>query len=114
MKTGLFVIGMLFTGIVYAQNPTLTYRSQDPFLFCNQGQDPQQKPDRCWWPLPPYTGGAAWMNAPWCEPEDPEGKPWDSDDYASFDQYETVCPKAIDSGGWDEKAGDKTTVPFKH
>ena len=114
MKTGIFVICMLITGVVYAQNPTLTYRSQDPFLFCEQGQDVTRKPDRCWWPLPPYTGGGAWMTNPICEPVDPEGKPWDSDDWASWYQYESVCPLGVAPGSWESKGGDKATVPFKH
>lgn len=114
MKTGLFLLGMLFVGVAQAQNPLLTYRGGDPFLFCTEGQDPQKKGDRCWWPLPPYTGGAAWMNAPWCEPVDPYGKPWDNDDYASFAQYQSVCPIAQTSGGWDNKAGQRNMVPYEH
>ncbi|QWT22471.1 hypothetical protein KPL74_10840 [Bacillus sp. NP157] len=116
MKNRIFLLGLLVCGPTLAQvgPANLTYRDSDPFLFCTYGQDIQKNPDRCWWPLPPFTGGAAWMNAPYCEPVDPYGIPWDADDYASFEQYQTVCPVALRPGGWDSKKGQADMVPYKH
>jgi len=87
----------------------LTYRKGDPFLFCHQGQDPKTLP--CWLPTPPYTG--AWINAPYCEPDDEYGKAWTSDDYESLSQYQQICPKAITSGDW-KGSGDPSTSPMSH
>ena len=114
MKFRILLLAAISVGNAYAQNPTLTYRSSDPFLFCTEGQNPKTKGDRCWWPIPPYTGGSAWVNAPWCEPEDPEGKPWDADDYASLAQYQDVCRYGKQAGAWDSKGGERDMVPTQH
>jgi hypothetical protein len=90
----------------------LTYRQGDPFLFCTQGQFvPAQWLRGCWWPLDPASGTFT-MN-PSCDPPDPYGRPWSSDDYASLAQYQSICPQAIKSGSW-KGTGDGSDVPFSH
>lgn len=112
MRSFVFFFGFLVAGVAYAQNPTLTYRDSDPFLFCTEGQDYREKPERCWWPMPNYTG--AWFPAPWCKPYNPYGRAWDQDDIRSLQQYLSVCPIAMNSGGWDGKDGPANMVPNKH
>jgi len=116
MKSWIFAAGLLVTCAAAAQvgPSTLTYRDSDPFLFCHEGQDIKKNPDRCWWPVAPYTGGAAWVNSPNCEPVDPYGEPWDADDYASMKQYQLVCPVAKTSGEWQGAKGAESMTPNAH
>lgn len=89
----------------------LSYRSNDPFVFCTQGQDRQINPAPCWIPLPPYTG--AFMTMPYCQPVNPYGQPWSADDTNSFQEYMRVCPAAMRSGRW-EGSGRPESSPFRH
>ncbi|HEY0333928.1 MAG TPA: hypothetical protein VGC74_09500 [Stenotrophomonas sp.] len=106
---------MLHAGVASAQSPgyyeKLRYRADDPFLFCSQGQDPKRYPDRCWIPLPPYTGQFTMM--PHCRPPNPYGKAWSQADQDSLAQYLSVCPQPRESGGW-EGRGQPDQVPFNH
>ncbi|OBU66868.1 hypothetical protein A9K58_10440 [Stenotrophomonas maltophilia] len=86
----------------------LNYRKNDPFLFCTKGQDPMKNPTPCWRPIAPYTG--EWLPTGYCRPENPYGKNWTNDDYASLAQYETTCPSAEESGPW-EGGGIPETSP---
>lgn len=109
MKRWALVILYLACGAAFAQDigfyDNTLYRKDDPFVFCTQGQI---VPTKCWKPIYPFTGGSAWMNSPWCEPEDPEGLPWSADDYASLEKYEEICGQAGgQSGKWDPKAGPR-------
>ena len=82
----------------------LTYREGDPFLFCetwNGGQGWKNAPEQCWVPLDPASGTITMM--PWCDPPNPYGKTWSDDDYKSLAQYQYICPKAIQSGTWDNE-----------
>jgi len=108
MKFLLFLTLSLVCTTTMAQN--LTYRGSDPFLFCTHGQI---DPSRCWWPMPPYTGGSAFMISPLCEPN-PYGKPWSADDIASMTQYQSVCPVGRQPGGWDSAGGSAEFVPGYH
>ncbi len=89
----------------------LSYRSNDPFVFCTQGQDRQVNPTPCWIPMPPYTG--AFMVMPYCVPVNPYGMQWSADDTKSFQEYLRVCPAALSSGRW-EGSGRPETSPFQH
>jgi len=89
----------------------LSYRSNDPFVFCTQGQDREVNPTPCWIPMPPYTG--AFMVMPYCLPVNPYGKEWSADDTQSFQEYLRVCPAAGRSGRW-EGSGQPEMSPFKH
>lgn len=89
----------------------LTYRMNDPFLFCTRGQDRAHAPTPCWIPLPPYTGNSLWL--PYCDPPNPYGEPWSGDDYVSYGQYLSICPQALGSGAWDGR-GSPEHVPFVH
>ncbi|MBB3227118.1 hypothetical protein FHW69_001719 [Luteibacter sp. Sphag1AF] len=93
MKRWMFALCfvLFFIADAHAQ---LTYRNNDPFVFCRYGQ---KNPDKCWQPLPPYTG--PYMISAWCEPN-PYGKEWTADDYASLEEYKFYCPKAKKSGSW--------------
>gem|GEM_PF-6938691 len=53
------------------------------------------------------------MTNPACEPN-PYGKPWSADDFASLEQYMTVCPAGIQPGGWDSAGGQPELVPTYH
>lgn len=86
----------------------LRYRSNDPFVFCTEGQKTLTK---CWWPMPPYTG--AYMRNPGCAPENEYGPEWTVADYDSLDQYLSVCPAAISSGSW-KGSGSPASTPFQH
>lgn len=88
----------------------LNYRDNDPFLFCEQGQDIKKAPMRCWMPLPPFTGN--FMVMPYCHPN-PYGKSWSSDDTLSLREYLTVCPAGITPGRW-EGPGQKDMTPHQH
>jgi hypothetical protein len=92
----------------------IRYRDNDPFLFCTDGQDPEKFPDRCWWPIAPFTG--AFMMNPICRPPNPYGKDWTSADWDSLGQYLRVCPMAGGkSGPWNSKSGKQPNmVPHKH
>lgn len=89
----------------------LTYRANDPFLFCREGQDLQQNPAPCWKPIPPYTG--AYIMMPYCRPPNPYGKDWTQDDTNSLAEYLRTCPHAEKSGNW-QGQGSPDTTPFKH
>ncbi len=89
----------------------LQYRANDPFLFCTQGQDLRINPEPCWKPLPPYTGN--YMMMPYCNPPNPEGKPWTADDTRSLQQYLSACPHAEQSGSW-QGEGQPDKTPFVH
>lgn len=104
---------LLASGGVNAQDldRVLTYRDSDPFLFCEQGQDVRRAPLRCWMPVPPYTG--AFVVLPHCQPINPYGKTWSSDDTNSFRQYLTVCPVGEQPGRWDGP-GRKDMTPHQH
>lgn len=116
MKSWIFLASFVVSTVAVADvGPAdLTFRSSDPFLFCHEGQDITKKPDRCWWPVAPYTGGMAFVNAPWCQPEDPEGKAWDSDDTLSMQEYQLVCPVAGTSGEWKGTPGGESRDPTQH
>ncbi len=87
----------------------LQYREDDPFVFCTQGR---KERDKCWIPLPPYTGN--FMMMPYCNPPNsPYGKSWTQDDWSSLYQYQSVCPRAINSGQW-EGSGRPEQTPFSH
>lgn len=92
----------------------IRYRDNDPFLFCTDGQDPEKFPDRCWWPIAPYTG--AFMMNPACDPPNPYGKEWTEADWDSLGQYLSVCPMAGGkSGPWKSKNGEQPNmVPYRH
>lgn len=92
----------------------IRYRHDDPFLFCTDGQDRDIAPDRCWWPIAPFTG-AFTMN-PACRPPNPYGKEWTAADWDSLYQYLKICPQAGGkSGTWRSKNGEQPNmVPFKH
>lgn len=92
----------------------IRYRDNDPFLFCTDGQDPEKFPDRCWWPVAPFTG--AFMMNPICRPPNPYGKDWTEADWDSLGQYLSVCPMAGGkSGTWNGKSGKQPNmVPHKH
>lgn len=106
---------LLWSGAINAQSSgyyeTIRYRADDPFLFCTQGQDPKRYPERCWIPLPPYTGN--YMMMPYCDPPNTYGKSWTQADWDSLSQYQSVCPKARTSGGW-EGGGRPEQTPFTH
>jgi len=116
MKPGtlLAISGLLLTsGGIAAQDldRTLTYRDSDPFLFCEQGQDIRKAPLRCWMPVYPFTG--SFVVLPHCQPINPYGKTWSSDDTNSFRQYLTVCPVGQQPGGWNGP-GRKDMTPHQH
>jgi hypothetical protein len=92
----------------------IRYRDNDPFLFCTDGQDPEKFPDRCWWPVAPFTG--AFMMNPICRPPNPYGKDWTNADWDSLGQYLRICPMAGGkSGTWNSKSGRQPNmVPHKH
>ncbi|MCB2018289.1 MAG: hypothetical protein KDF54_12390 [Hydrogenophaga sp.] len=92
----------------------IRYRDNDPFLFCTDGQDPEKFPDRCWWPVAPFTG--AFMMNPICRPPNPYGKDWTEADWDSLGQYLRVCPMAGGkSGPWNSNSGKQPNmVPHKH
>lgn len=89
----------------------LSYRDNDPFLFCERGQDLKKNPAPCWVPMPPYTG--AHMLMMHCRPPNPYGKDWTEDDTRSYQEYLTTCPQAEDSGKWDGP-GRAETTPTDH
>ena len=74
----------------------LCYRSNDPFVFCTQGQN---IPDKCWMPVAPYTGNYALTGA--CNPPNQYGRSWTAADHDALNQYLSVCPKAMTSGSWE-------------
>lgn len=86
----------------------IRYRANDPFVFCTQGQ---KRPDKCWWPIAPYTG--AYVVDPTCDPPNIDGRPWTPADYDSRSQYLQICPQAIHSGGWEGTAPPEST-PMEH
>lgn len=87
----------------------LQYRDNDPFVFCTQGR---KEKDKCWIPLPPYTGN--FMAMPYCNPPNTySGKSWTQDDWNSYYQYLRVCPRAINSGRWDG-TGKPEETPNSH
>ena len=107
MKQWIACFGLLFVSINSAAQ-VLTYRSNDPFVFCRYGI---KNEDRCWWPVSPYVG--QFMLNPACDPPDPYGKTWSNDDTVSFIEYGAICPIAKDSGSWKGR-GDGTESPFSH
>lgn len=110
MKFPLFLTIVIFSASVCAQDgyEQLRYRSNDPFVFCTDGQ---QTPTKCWWPMPPYTG--AYMRNPGCAPENEYGPEWAAADYDSLHEYQKVCPEAITSGAW-KGSGSPASTPFQH
>lgn len=107
MKRAMFSIGLLAISFS-AASQVLTYRSNDPFVFCRYGI---KNEDRCWWPVKPYVGQFA-LN-PACDPPTYYGKTWTNDDIVSFEEYLAICPIAKDSGTW-KGQGDGTSTPFSH
>jgi hypothetical protein len=108
-KLALLLLGMCsFSVLAQSGGQSLTYRMNDPFLFCTKGQDVRLP---CWRPVKPYTG--AFMPMLYCNPPNWWGKSWTSDDWASLAQYVSICPQAINSGGWKGK-GSGEYSPFKH
>jgi hypothetical protein len=109
MKGWIFIGAMLVSMQVAAQGyEFIKYRSNDPFVFCTQGQG---IPTQCWWPVYPYTG--AFMVNPGCRPPNPYGKQWTTDDWGSYYQYLAVCPMAHTSGDWTGQGAPEMS-PFKH
>ena len=125
MKSKLILIGLLAAVVPTAAVviPTdasaqafyykLNYRDNDPFLFCEQGQNVKAP---CWRPLPPYTGNFRMMA--YCKPPTyPYGKDWTNDDWQSLGEYLMTCPMAEKSGKWDSQKSNgrqKDMVPHKH
>lgn len=107
MKRWISLIGLLAVSFSSASQ-VLTYRSNDPFVFCRYGI---KDPDRCWWPVPSYVG--QFMLNPLCDIPNPYGKTWTNDDTVSFGEYLAVCPIARDSGTW-KGSGDGTETPKRH
>ncbi|WP_153242646.1 hypothetical protein [Frateuria defendens] len=109
MRGWIFLVAMAFAAQAGAQGyEFLRYRINDPFVFCTQGQI---NPDKCWWPMPPYTG--AFMQNPSCDPPNPYGRSWTAADWDSLGQYQQVCPQAITSGAWTGTVPPEST-PFEH
>lgn len=89
----------------------LSYRDNDPFLFCTRGQDIKKNPLPCWQPIPPYTG--AYILMPYCRPPNPYGKDWTQDDTNSLREYVTTCPHGERPGSW-KGPGRPETTPTDH
>lgn len=106
-----FLITSLFLALPLNAQQLLRYRQNDPFLFCSEGQDRKIEPAPCWIPTPPYTG--TYLPMPYCDPPNPYGKTWSAADTDSLQQYLTICPQALSSGGWTGN-GTPDTVPFLH
>lgn len=103
-------------GSGYYKGPNgLSFRQNDPFVFCKQGPSIQQgeiSAPACWKPLPPYTGN--WTPTFLCKPENYYGaRSWEQADYKSLKEYLEVCPRAEDSGSW-EGQGRPEDSPFTH
>lgn len=112
-KIGLVVLVLLSFRLDAQQGyyGKLTYRYNDPFLFCTKGQDRKMNPAPCWIPMYPYTGN--FMLMPYCRPPNPYGKDWSQDDTKSYQEYLTTCPQAMSSGRW-KGPGQAETSPFQH
>jgi len=104
----IFAATALFASAAGAQ--AVSFRANDPFVFCTQGQ---AIADPCWKPMPPYTGGAAWTYTGACAPPNEYGRLWTNDDTLALSQYQTICAQAISSGAW-TGAAPPELVPFKH
>jgi len=107
------VLSLLFiAGVVAAQSDggyeNLHYRDNDPFVLCTQGQ---KIPDKCWVPLPPYTG--AYTLTGLCNPPNQYGRSWKAADNDALEQYLLVCPMARQSGSWEGGQPPEQT-PFTH
>ena len=115
MKRGILMVFALFALEAAAQSgyyEQIQYRSDDPFVFCTQGQGWKKAPMQCWIPLPPYTGN--YMMMPYCAPPNYySGMQWTQDDWSSWQQYLTVCPQAQTSGAW-EGSGQPDATPGDH
>ena len=115
MRRGILLACALFALEAAAQSgyyERLQYRSDDPFVFCTEGQGWKKAPMQCWIPLPPYTGNYTMMA--YCAPPTyPYGKQWTQDDWNSLRQYLTVCPQAQTSGAW-EGNGQPASTPVDH
>jgi hypothetical protein len=113
MKRTIYLLTMLAVGAAQAKDAAfykeLRYRVNDPFLFCTRGMD---IPDPCWIPIAPYTGQYTLTGL--CDPPTEDMRPWTFQDHDALDQLVDICPHAGQSGGWDNKAGDAATTPFKH
>ena len=94
----------------------LSFRKDDPFVFCRQGPSIQQgeiSAPACWKPIPPYTG--AWTPTFLCKPENKYGaRRWKQADYKSLNEYLEVCPHAGPKGGAWEGQGRPEDSPFTH
>jgi hypothetical protein len=112
MKLPLAVALLVIGADAAAQYYQLSYRDNDPFVFCTQGQNPKEVPAPCWKPLPPFTGN--FMMMPYCKPPSyPYGKSWTNDDWKSLGEYLVVCPWAKESGGW-KGEGSPESSPHEH
>lgn len=108
MKNWIIAASLLFSAAAGAQNyDFIRYRNNDPFVFCTQGM---KIPFPCWVPIAPYTGEFIYTGL--CHPN-PDGRPWDQQDYDALGQLTAICPKAKKSGGW-KGAGDGSTSPSVH
>jgi hypothetical protein len=109
------MVMVMVSGLAAAQSTgyyePLRYRADDPFVFCTQGQDKNKYPDRCWWPLPPYTGN--FMPDPTCNPPNQYGRSWTKADWDSLAQYQRVCPQARQNGDWEGRQPAEQT-PVVH
>ncbi|WP_313318521.1 hypothetical protein [Stenotrophomonas sp.] len=108
-KIGSIALMLLSFGAAAQSGNGLSYRDGDPFLFCTKGQDPVKEPLPCWTPVDHIR---TYMRMPYCQPEDPYGKPWTTDDYKSLQEYLTICPQAERSGDW-EGPGIPETSPSR-
>jgi hypothetical protein len=106
MKTWIFAIVGLFAGAASAQS--VSYRDNDPFVFCTYGQKNLTK---CWWPIS-AAAGTIFVDPTCNPPNSPYGRPWTQDDYVSKAEWYTVCT-GVGQGAWKGK-GTGEQVPFAH
>lgn len=105
MKTWIFILAICFSSAASAQ---LSYRSNDPFVFCTYGQI---SPTKCWWPISARAGTI--FEDPTCAPPNyPDGRPWTPDDYASRAEWYAICT-GVGQGEW-RGVGTGEQVPTFH
>jgi hypothetical protein len=106
MKIWIILALTMFAGAASGQ--ALTYRDNDPFVFCTYGQ---KTPTKCWWPVSPAAGTFMWD--PSCDPPNTSyGRPATADDYASLAEWQAICT-GVGQGPW-KGAGTGEQYPFDH